>query len=351
MQVMINFNAAILESSHSPLVVDEISFRGPLAAGQVLLRIFYSGVCGAQINEIDAVKGPDRFLPHLLGHEGIGEVIEVGPSVSTVAQGDMVVMHWMVGDGLQSDPPKFEWRGREVNAGWITTFSEYTVASENRVTRVSTDMLHKYLPLFGCAALTAWGSLVNDGHMRLGDSVVVLGAGGVGLLTVEAARAGGAHPIVVVDRFSDRAEAAQRFGAESVFVSDRPDLEDGIRQVLGSRGCDLVIETTGAKSMIELAYRMAAHGGRAVLVGVPQRDNPASLNTLDLHFGMTLTGSKGGSVNPSIDIPRLVDLAERDIYRVTSIPVSEFCLGDINEGIDGIRNGQTGRIVINMMDS
>lgn len=342
------FQAAVLVKSCSPLVVDEIEYPGPLRPGQVLVRIKYSGICGAQINEIDAVKGPDRFLPHLLGHEGLGEVVDVGSLVKSVKVGDTVILHWMAGEGVQSDPAEYRWRGKRLNAGWVTTLSEYTVASENRVTKVVSTLDPKYLPLFGCAATTAWGSLVNDVGMRLGESVVVLGAGGVGLLTVEAARAGGAYPIVAVDLHENRVDSARDLGAHATFTSDRANLESHVRQAAGSRGCDIVVETTGAQEMIELAYRLATHGGRVVLVGVPRHDEPVSLDSLPLHFGMVFTGSKGGSVRPEVDIPRLVSLAEAGIYRVTALPTADFSLEDVNVGIDAIRTGRPGRTIVTM---
>ncbi len=323
------FNAAILVESCQPLVVDEISLDKPLAAGQVLVRIRYSGICGAQINEIDAVKGPDKFLPHLLGHEGIGEVVEVGELVKSVQVGDTVVLHWMPGEGIQSDPASYTWRGDTLNAGWVTSLSEYTVASEDRVTRVTTSLDDRYVPLFGCAATTAWGSLVNDAHCRLGDSVVVLGTGGVGLLVVDAARAAGAHPIIAVDIHEGRLSHAINMGASTTLAADETGLEGAIRQLLPLGRADVVIETSGAQSMVELSYRLASDGGRAVLVGVPRKEEPASIDTLPLHFGMIFTGSKGGQVQPQIDIPRLLTLCEMGIILLNNLVFILFIISEI----------------------
>ena len=342
------FNAAILVESRQPLVVDEISLDKPLAAGQVLVRIRYSGICGAQINEIDAVKGPDKFLPHLLGHEGVGEVVDVSELVKSVKVGDTVVLHWMPGEGVQSEPASYTWRGTKLNAGWVTSLSDYTVASENRVTRITTSLDERFVPLFGCAATTAWGSLVNDARCRLGDSVVVLGTGGVGLLVVEAARAAGAHPIIAVDRYEGRLSSAIDLGASAVLNADVNDLEGRIRGLLPSGHPDVVIETSGARSMIELAYRLTSSGGRAVLVGVPRHDDPVSIDTLALHFGMTFTGSRGGNIDPQQDIPRLVTLSERGIYRVGALPIDEISLADVNSGIQAIRTGAPGRTIVRM---
>ena len=119
--------AAILVETKKPLKIAEIDLPDELKYGQVLVKIHYSGICGAQINEIEAAKGPDKFLPHLLGHEGSATVIEVGPGVKKVKPKDKVVMHWRQTDGIQSETPSYDWNGKKVNAGWVTTFNEYAV--------------------------------------------------------------------------------------------------------------------------------------------------------------------------------------------------------------------------------
>jgi Zn-dependent alcohol dehydrogenase len=116
--------AAILVESKQPLVIDEIHLPESLEFGQVLVDVHYSGICGAQINEINAAKGPDKFLPHLLGHEGSGVVKEVGLGVSTVKKGGQVVLHWRPSAGIQSPTPKYNWGKKVVNAGWVTTFND-----------------------------------------------------------------------------------------------------------------------------------------------------------------------------------------------------------------------------------
>ena len=111
--------AAILVENHKPLVVAEVELPKKLACGQVLVKVHYSGICGAQINEIDGAKGPDKFLPHLLGHEGSATVLEIGPGVRTIKKGDRVVMHWRQSNGIHSETPSYNWNGRKVNAGWV----------------------------------------------------------------------------------------------------------------------------------------------------------------------------------------------------------------------------------------
>lgn len=341
-----SFQAAILEKSKQPLIVAPIEFDGPLLPGQVLVRIDYSGICGAQINEIDAVKGPDRFLPHLLGHEGYGEVIAIGPAVSTVNTGQKVVLHWMQGTGIQSDPPTYRSGTSKVNAGWVTTLSQMAVVSENRCTPVDSRLDPTVLPIFGCAATTAAGVVGKEAQVRLGESVVVLGAGGVGLLSIMAARASGATDIIAVDIVDGRLAAALENGATTALqASDNRNVKSGILSELGGPP-DVIIETTGAKVMIELAYELAQPRGRAILVGVPRVDEPALIETLALHFGMVFTGSKGGSTEPAHDIPMLIRSAEKGIFPVNKIPITVFALSQVNEAFDALRAGMPGRMVI-----
>src|SRR6202795_4504905 len=149
--------AAILAQSREPLIVDEVALPEALGVGQVLVKVLYSTICGAKLTEIAAAKGPDKFLPHLLGHEASAEVVEIGPGVTTVKPGDTVVLHWRPSRGIQSRTPSYDWRGQKLNAGWITTFNEYAVISENRMTPIPTDFDLKLAPLLGCAVTTAAG--------------------------------------------------------------------------------------------------------------------------------------------------------------------------------------------------
>ena len=136
-----NTKAAILVEQNKDLTVDNITLPGSLDFGQVLVEVHFSGICGSQIGEITGVKGKDPYLPHLLGHEGSGVVLETGPNVNAVSEGDKVVMHWRPGKGIQSTPPKYHWNGREVNAGYVTTFNQYAVVSENRLTSINDDVV------------------------------------------------------------------------------------------------------------------------------------------------------------------------------------------------------------------
>ncbi|RJR34095.1 MAG: dehydrogenase [Deltaproteobacteria bacterium] len=339
--------AAVLVESKQPLVVTEIDLPRELAVGQVLVKVHYSGICGAQINEIDAVKGPDKFLPHLLGHEGSATVVEAGPGVRTVKNGERVIMHWRQSNGIQCETPTYFWNGRKVNAGWVTTFNEYAVVSENRLTPMPEDFDLKLAPLFGCAITTAMGTINNDAKVKIGQSVVVFGTGGTGLNILQAADMVAAHPIIGIDRFDSKGEMARRFGATHYFNSAKTeDLEGEIRRVVGGAGADVVLDTTGNARVIEQAYKLTHPDGRTVLVGVPLE--PVSIYTLPLHFKKVLTGSSGGHTEPHIDIPRYLRLVQAGKLKLDGLITHEFPLDKINEALQVMKSGEAGRVLLAM---
>lgn len=341
--------AAILVENSKPLEVVEISLPKALSCGQVLVKVHYSGICGAQINEIDGAKGPDKYLPHLLGHEGSGIVIEVGPGVKTLKTGDHVVMHWRPSNGLQSETPIYNWNGKKVNAGWVTTFNEYAVVSENRLTVIPEDFDMELAPLFGCAVTTAMGVVNNDAQVKIGQSIVVFGVGGVGLNIAQAADMVSAHPIVGIDLFDSKLEMVKEFGATHGFNSNEvSDLDHEIRQVVGEDGADIVVDTTGNPRVIEMAYELTHPDGKTILVGVPRKGDKISIYSLPLHFKKVLTGSHGGSAEPDIDIPRFVKLHNAGKMKLDGLITHEFTLDEINDAIDLLRGGKTGRIIISM---
>src|ERR1700722_4824831 len=335
--------AAILTESGKPLVIDEITLPDALEHSQVLVRVKTSSICGAQINEIDAVKGIDKFLPHLLGHEALATVIETGPGVTSCQRDDSVIMHWRPGKGMQSQTPAYSWQGRKVNAGWVTTFNEYAVVSENRVTPVPASIDRKSAPLLGCAVTTALGVINNDAQVAIGESVVVFGVGGVGLNVVQFAAMVGANPVIAIDRLDNKLAMARRFGATHAMNSgNSKEVAGAIRDLGGDDGAAKGIETPGVKSLIELAYELTAKKGRCILVGVPREK--VEIYTLPLHFDKVLKGSEGGQCQPSRDIPRLIRLAEAGKINYEGIVTDEFPLDKINDALDLLRSGKSGRI-------
>ena len=341
--------AAILTELNAALAVADLQMPETLAFGQVHVKVHYSGICGAQINEIEGAKGPDRFLPHLLGHEGSATVLAVGPGVHRVKKGDRVVMHWRQGAGLQSDTPTYRWNGTRVNAGWVTTFNDHAVVSENRVTPVPDDLDLRVATLFGCAVTTAMGVVNRDAAVQIGQSVVVFGVGGVGVNIVQSAAMVSAHPIVAVDIVTSKLDWARRFGATHAFNSTTAgDLANAIRDVVGAAGADVVVDTTGRARVIELAYELTHADGKTILVGVPKKGDNISIYSLPLHFKKVLRGSHGGSAEPHIDIPRYIRLLGAGKMSLDGLITHEFPLEQVNEAIATVRCGEAGRVLLRM---
>jgi S-(hydroxymethyl)glutathione dehydrogenase/alcohol dehydrogenase len=341
--------AAILVESNKPLIVDEIQYSSELEYGQVLVKILYSGICGAQINEINANKGSDKFLPHLLGHEGSGIVLKRGLGVTTVAEGDHVVLHWRPSSGIQAPPAKYNWKGKIVNAGWVTTFNDHAIISENRLTTIPKDFDMRIAPLFGCAVTTAVGVINNDAKVKIGQSVVIFGMGGVGLNLAQAASMVSANPIIGIDLKDTKLESANKFGLTHSFNSlKETNLSQKIKEIVGDNGADVIIDTTGNPRIIEQAYELTNPNGKTILVGVPKKGDNVNIYTLPLHFNKQLTGSHGGDSVPDIEIPRLIKLINTKKMTLDGIITHEFSLDDINIALDLMRNGDSGRILIKM---
>ena len=332
--------AAILVEQKKDLVVDEIEIP-KLEHGKVLVEIKSTRICGSQLGEIEGVKGPDHYLPHLLGHEAGGVVREVGPLVTRVKEGEHVVCHWRPAPGISGPCPTYEWNGSTVNAGHITTFSEYAVISESRLTPIDAKYGHDVSALMADTITTGFGIISNDAKVRIGQSVCVIGIGGIGLGTVLGAKLAGAHPIIAVDLFGHKLEQARKCGATHCINSKEIKIKDAISAIIGRSEVDVMVEGTGRPEIIETAYELTSRHGICVLFGVMRFDQKVSLNTLPLHFGRTLTGSEGGQSQPHIDIPRYLRMMDDGAFDLDDF-VSHRCkLEDINSAISRMRSGES----------
>ena len=336
--------SAILIESKKPLVVADIELPTKLEFGQVLVKVCYSGLCGAQINEIEAVKGPDKFLPHLLGHEGSGIVEKIGDGVTSVKPGDHVVLHWRKSAGIQSFTAKYSWNGKKVNAGWVTTFNEKAVVSENRLTAIPKDFDLRTAALFGCAVTSGFGAVNNDAKVKIGQSVLIFGIGGMGLSIAYAASLVTAYPIVGIDLHKDKIEMGKKFGLTHGIQANSNNLKEEINDIFGIKGPEITFETTGNSKVMEQAYEITPNDGKTIFVGVP--DKKISIYSLPLAFNKTLAVSHGGNSVPDKDIPRYIRLVQNKKISLEKLITHEFDLSEINKAIDLFRSDKAGRIIL-----
>lgn len=339
--------AAILVEQRKPLEIAEVTLPAVLDVGQVLVEFAYSGICGSQLGEIDGVKGPDKWLPHLLGHEASGCVLAVGAGVRHVKPGDNVVAHWRPSLGIEAATPKYQWQGQTVNAGWVTTFNRFGIVSENRLTPIPAGSDMQAAALYGCAITTGFGTVDNVARVRLGDAVVVFGAGGIGLNIIQAASLAGARTVVAVDRYDHRLSIAAHCGATHTFNGQTADPWAALEQLFSHSRPDLFIDNTGQPEVIARGYELVHTQGRVVLVGVPSQDAQTSLHTLPLHFGKSITGTTGGEAAPHKDIPRYMALAAARRINFGDLITETQPLSAINDLILGMRSGRTaGRCLV-----
>lgn len=340
--------AAVLVRQNAPLEILDVDLP-KLDVGQVLVAVDHSGICGKQIDEITGRQGKDPHIPHLLGHEGAGIVVDVGPGVRKVKAGDRVVLHWIKGKGIDSAAPRFKHKGKTLSAGWVTTFSEFTVASENRLTVVEDDLAGDVLSLLGCAVTTGLGIVFNNARLMPGQSIAVFGAGGIGLNVVQGAALVNAYPIVAVDVHPEKLAFARKFGATHIIDSRHAPAAEALKELSKGQGFDAVVDTTGINDVRVAAYDATGNKGVTVFAGVPFAGDRIAIDSFPLHFGRRLIGSHGGETVPEADIPRYIRLFRQGRLKLSELITHHYPLDDINAAVDTVRHGPTcGRCVVHM---
>lgn len=335
--------AALLVDTKKPLVVDEIEIPA-LKPGQVLVEIKYSGVCHTQILEARGHRGEDKFLPHCLGHEGSGIVLEVGPKVEKVKPGNAVILSWMKGSGANVPATQYDWNGKKVNAGAITTFSKYSVISENRLTPIPNDFPMKEAALLGCAIPTGLGAVINTAQPKPGQSLAVFGCGGIGLCAIKGASLMGCFPIYAIDLIQEKLELAKKMGATHLINASKEDVLGVLPKTL-----DHSIEASGSPiAMNQALQAVRMQGGSAVIVGNAQYGKPLSIDPLQFNLGKKLLGTWGGDNDPDVHFPRYCNLIRHGKIDITPFIEKVYSLSQIDGALEDLEKGRVIRPLIDM---
>jgi S-(hydroxymethyl)glutathione dehydrogenase/alcohol dehydrogenase len=368
--------AAILWEVGADWSVEDIELDDP-KAGEVKVELAASGMCHSDEHlvtgdmmlppEIAAMLGLEQ-LPIIGGHEGAGIVTEVGPGVTSVAPGDHVVLGFIPSCGRcpscargrqhLCDLGAFLLAGRQVTdftarhhargqdlglMCCIGTFGEYTVCSEASCIKIEPDIPLDKAALVGCGVTTGWGSAVYAAGVQQGETVVVVGCGGVGMNAVQGAALSGANHVIAVDPVEFKREQAQVFGATHTAAS----IEEALPMVTDLTwgvGADKVITTMGVGDgkLLESVMGLCAKGGRVVwtnVAGINETDVSLNLFNLTL-LEKQLVGSIFGSANPRRDIPRLLRLYQEGKLKLDELITKTYTLPDINRGYQDMRDGQ-----------
>jgi len=346
----IKIKAAVLEKLNSPLTIRDLEIT-ELKIGQVLIRVLVSGICGSQLQEIRGFKGNEKFLPHLMGHEGCGIVEKIGPGVSRVKPGDKVVMHWRVGAGIEAEFPTYILDGKKISSGKITTLSEFSIVSENRLTKVPQETPDHLCALLGCGLTTALGVVNNEIDLKFGESVAIIGCGGVGLNLIQAACLGSAFPVIAIDLNENKRPLSLNVGADYFINSSDESVREFFDKNLPLGKIDIAIDTTGNTQIIDEISNLLSDSGRLILVGQPKPGSHLSFSNATGLFGnkgKTIKTTQGGKTSPNEDIIRYIKLYNAGKLNFEKVITNVFSLDDVNLAISLLETGSAGRIIIDM---
>lgn len=355
--------------AHSrPLQIEELDLDEP-GRDEVQVRIRTAGLCHSDLSVINGDR--PRPVPMAIGHEAAGVVERVGQGVLDLVEGDHVIMVFMpscghclpCGEGrpalcepgaaangagtLLGGARRLMYRGEPINHHLgVSAFAERAVVSRRSLVKIDRELPFDHAALFGCAVLTGVGAVVNTGQVRAGQSVAVVGLGGVGLASLLGAVAAGASPVVAVDLVEEKRALALRLGAALAIDPRGPDSAQAVKDTTVG-GVDVAIEVAGSVRALEFAYRITRRGGTTVTGGLANPADSLALQQVSLVAEeRTLKGSYIGSCVPARDIPRYISL-----FRAGRLPVDRLLTGSggldtINEALDDLAEGRSVRHVI-----
>jgi S-(hydroxymethyl)glutathione dehydrogenase/alcohol dehydrogenase len=362
--------AAVLTGTDQPLEVRDDIEVAPPKAGEIKLRMAASGVCHSDLSvQNGTIPLP---TPIVLGHEGAGVVEEVGEGVTRIKPGDHVVVSWVPqcggcyfcqrGQGYLCDMAAMQMTGgltdgttRFTSSGsplmqmaMAGTFSEVSIIPEISAVKVPDDVPLTSAALIGCAVLTGVGAALNTARIRKGDTVAVVGCGGVGLNVIQGARIAGAGEIIAVDMNETKLQMAKDFGATQGVNASQGDPVAAVMGLTGQRGADVAFEVIGLDQTILQTLMMTRKGGEAVLVGVPRMDVmlnvPAALSFV--YTAKTLTGCWYGSSNVHEDVPKLIELYKKGELKLDELISRQIGLDGVNDAFEAMKTGEVARSVI-----
>jgi S-(hydroxymethyl)glutathione dehydrogenase/alcohol dehydrogenase len=354
--------AAVLPAVGSPLEIAEIELPAP-GPGQVHVRLAAAGVCHS---DLSLSNGTMRIpVPAVLGHEGAGTVVSVGDGVTHVAPGDGVVLNWapscgechackleevwLCANALTGSQRVYAHRsdGTELRPGLnVAAFAEETVVAANCVLPAPHGIPLTDAALLGCAVLTGFGAVHYSAQVRVGESVAVFGAGGVGLATLQAARIAGADQVIAVDVSPAKEELARSAGATEFVLASESTPKD-IRRLTGGHGVDVAVECVGRAATIRGAWESTRRGGRTTVVGIGGKDQQVTFNALELfHWGRTLAGCVYGNSDPARDVPVLADHIRAGRLDPAALVTDRITLDDIPTAFDNMMAGKGGRALV-----
>jgi Zn-dependent alcohol dehydrogenase len=355
--------AAVCYEFSQPLRIEEVELAPP-GPGEVEVRLAATAICHSDIHYIQGAWPIP--LPAIFGHESAGVVERIGAGVSEARPGEHVVVSLVRSCGrcfycVQGAPTQCEGRfpidseprlhtvsGTAISQGLkVAGYAERVVVDQSQVVRVPDDLPLDRAALLGCGVITGVGAVINTAGVRPGESVVVIGTGGVGLNAVQGAALAGANPILALDTVDAKLDAARRFGATHTANVTRDDARPVIRELTAGRGAEYVFVTVGSSAAVEQGLKLIRPRGTLVTVGLPPAGVSAPLPVL--RFAMAeqrILGSYMGAARLRVDVPRLVDLHRQGRLKLDELITSRVPLEEVNEAMAAVERGEALRNVI-----
>ncbi|OGT39863.1 MAG: acetoin dehydrogenase [Gammaproteobacteria bacterium RIFCSPHIGHO2_12_FULL_36_30] len=344
--------AAVLIEQNKPLVLLNNILIPTLKRGQVLVKILFAGLCHSQLMEISGLRGEDKYLPHLLGHEGVGTVVEVGEGVTKIKKNDTVVLGWIKGDGLDGGASQYHTQdGLIINSGAVTTFSDYAIISENRLTKKPIHTPDELAVLYGCAIPTGLGMVLNAVPEKFTGTVGFVGLGGIGLSALLSSKLRHFEKIIAIDINAEKLLLAKELGATHVINPANQNTQDEIKKLTNNVGVDFCFESAGSCKTIELAFEITKRlGGKCIFASHPPAHEKISLDPFELICGKHICGTWGGDSVPDQDIRKFNDYYHKKLLPLEKLISKKYLLEDINQAVEDLKDKKIARALIRCCD-
>ena len=348
----LKFQGAILRQLKKPLFISSELTVPPLKRGQVLVKLAYSGICKSQLMEIQGKRGEDKYLPHLLGHEGSGVVLAIGSGVKKVKPKNRVVLTWIKSKGIDAETPNFYDDMGVVNAGKVTTFNQYAVISENRCVTLPAHIPMDIGALLGCAVLTGFGIITRELKPKKGASIAIFGLGGIGMSALIACLSFSPSKLIVVDINPKKLKLAKELGATHCINASIKNSVDTIKKLtVESQGVDYSVDCSGLVSTIEQAFESIRRGGKTIFASHPPAGQKISIDPFELINGKKIFGSWGGSSRPDVDIPMIGKLIKSKKINLEKLISKKYTIRNINKAMSDFEEGKILRPLIKFDDA